>query len=59
VSGEDDQGTDQGMVRLQVLIPRSWLARLHELARERAVSVSDVARILLRENLYEQPRRPS
>lgn len=50
------------MVRLQVLIPRSWLERLHELASERAVSMSDVVRILLRENLYEQPtaakRRP-
>jgi metal-responsive CopG/Arc/MetJ family transcriptional regulator len=47
---------DTGMVRLQVLIPRSWLERLRELAEERAVSMSDVVRILLRENLYE--RRP-
>lgn len=44
------------MVRLQIWVPRSWRARLQELASERAVSVSDVVRILLRENLYE--RRP-
>ena len=42
-------------VRLQVVIPRVWLDRLHELARERAVSMSDVVRIFLRDALY--PRR--
>lgn len=46
---------DQGMVRMQVWVPRPWRDRLQELARERAVSVSDVVRILLRENLYERP----
>lgn len=43
------------MVRLQVWVPRVWLERLHELARERAVSVSAVLRILLRDSLYERP----
>ena len=42
-------------VRLQVVIPRVWVERLHELARERAVSMSDVVRIFLRDALY--PRR--
>lgn len=42
-------------VRLQVVIPRVWLERLHELAHERAVSMSDVVRIFLRDALY--PRR--
>lgn len=42
-------------VRLQVVIPRVWLDRLHELAHERAVSMSDVVRIFLRDALY--PRR--
>jgi metal-responsive CopG/Arc/MetJ family transcriptional regulator len=48
---------DTGMVRFQVWLPRPWVERLEELAVERAVSKSDVVRILLRENLYE--RRPS
>lgn len=55
VSNEQAKG-DPGMVRFQVWLPRPWVERLNELAAERAVSKSDVVRILLRENLYE--RRP-
>ena len=57
MSSEQQEKADTGMVRFQVWLPRSWLERLHELARERAVSASDVVRILLRENLYDD-RRP-
>jgi len=42
-------------VRFQVMIPRAWLDRLHELVRERSVSMSDVVRIFLRDSLYERP----
>lgn len=55
--GQQEQGreaAETGMVRFQVMIPRSWLDRLHELARERAVSMSDVVRIFLREALYRE-----
>jgi metal-responsive CopG/Arc/MetJ family transcriptional regulator len=55
-SEQPPEREETGMVRFQVWLPRPWLERLHELARERAVSMSDVVRILLRENLYE--RRP-
>jgi metal-responsive CopG/Arc/MetJ family transcriptional regulator len=51
---ENDRRRDPGMVRFQVWLPQAWLDRLHELARERAVSMSDVVRILLRENLYDR-----
>lgn len=54
-------GQQNGMVRFQVWIPRAWLDRLRELAEDRAVSASDVARILLRDALYEpmpNRRRP-
>ena len=54
MSGEQE---NKGMVRFQVWLPRPWVSRLEELAQERAVSKSDVVRILLRENLYE--RRPT
>ena len=43
-------------VRLQVVVPRVWLERLHELARERAISLSDVVRIFLRDALYPARR---
>lgn len=56
MSSEQEKKADVGMVRFQVWLPRPWLERLHEIARERAVSASDVVRILLRENLYD--RRP-
>lgn len=52
MSGDEDTG----MVRIQVWVPRPWRARLRELAAERAVSVSDVVRILLRENLYDRTK---
>lgn len=52
----DQAGEPGASVRLQVVIPRVWLDRLHELATERAVSMSDVVRIFLREALYG--RRP-
>jgi metal-responsive CopG/Arc/MetJ family transcriptional regulator len=61
VSSERDKRQrkpDPGMVRFQVWLPQAWLERLQELARERAVSMSDVVRILLRENLYDRERRP-
>jgi hypothetical protein len=55
VSNEDEQPDELGMIRLQVWIPRAWLVRLQELAADRAVSVSAVLRIFLRDALYERP----
>lgn len=52
MSEREQNGERGASVRLQVVIPRVWLERLQELAGERAVSMSDVVRIFLREALY-------
>jgi hypothetical protein len=56
VSEREQKEEPGASVRLQVVIPRVWVERLRELALERAVSMSDVVRIFLREALYG--RRP-
>ncbi len=43
---------DPGMVVLFVRVPRLWKERMANLAKERAISLSDVARVFIRDALY-------
>lgn len=42
---------------LTIRVPKKWHARLKLLAAERAISISDLVRIYLREALYDRTPR--